>query len=173
MLAEMMEELEINWPVEENAAVDAEEEEIHVVAALERADNEAAEASAHQGPAAAYVAGVLAAAAAADPAAAAADVADVAGDPADVAATEDAPQVYGALKCYSSHKRWWFHDMATNERALTIYGLAGLKGQCHNHKSCQCWLSEMSVSGEVAARVGPPFLESFGCVGRGGPASEP
>ena len=125
----------------EDAAVVAEEEEIHVVAALERADSEAVEASAaHQGPAAAYVAGDLAAA---DPAVVAVDVA---GDPADVVATEDAPQVYGALKCYSSHKRWWLHDMATNERALTIYGLAGLKGQCHKHKNCQCWLSEMSVS---------------------------
>ena len=129
MLEEMMEDLEINWPVEENAAVDAEEEEIHVVAALERADNEAAEASAHQGPAAAYVAGDLAAAAVADPAVVAVEVADVAGGLADVVATEDAPQVYGALKRYSSHKRWWFHDMTTNERALTTYGLAGLKGQ--------------------------------------------
>ena len=104
VLEETKEDLERNWPGEDNAAVDAEEEEIHVVAALERADNEAAEASAHQGPAAAYVAGDLAAAASADPAAVAVDVAGVAGYPADVVATEDAPQVYGALKRYSSHK---------------------------------------------------------------------
>ena len=103
ILEEMMEDLEKYWPVAENAAVDAEKEEIHVVAALERADSEAAEASAaHRGPAAAYVAGDLAAA---DRAATAAGFA---GDPAGVVATEDAPQVYGALKCYSSHKRWWF-----------------------------------------------------------------
>ena len=93
--------------------------------------------AAHQSPVAAYVAGDLAGA---DPAATAADVA---GYPAYAAATEDAPQVYGALKSYNSHKRWWFHDMATNERVLTIYGLAGLKGQRHNHINCQCWLSEM------------------------------
>ena len=37
-----------------------------MVAALERADNEAAEASAHQGPASAYVAGDLAAVVVAD-----------------------------------------------------------------------------------------------------------
>ena len=78
MREEVMDDLETNWPVEENAAVDAEEEEIQVAAALSRADKEAA---AHQGPAAAYVAGDLAAAAAADPAAAAADVADAAGGP--------------------------------------------------------------------------------------------
>ena len=40
----MMEDLETYWPAEEKAAVDAEEEEIHVVAALERADSEAVEA---------------------------------------------------------------------------------------------------------------------------------
>ena len=60
MLEDMMEYLEKYRPVEESAAVDAEEEGIHMVAALVRADSEAAEASAaHQGPAAAYVAGDL------------------------------------------------------------------------------------------------------------------
>ena len=47
--------------------------------------------------------------------------------------------------------------MATNGRVLTIYGLVGLKGQCHKHNNSQCWFSEMSVSGEVAACVGPPL----------------
>jgi hypothetical protein len=115
MFEDMLEYLEQCWPVEENAAVNAEEEEIHVVAALERCDSEAAEASAaHQIPAAAYVAGVPADA---DPAA---TFDGVAGDPADAVVTEDAPQVYGARKFHISHKRWWFHDMATNERVLTI-----------------------------------------------------
>ena len=47
--------------------------------------------------------------------------------------------------------------MATNERVRTIYGLAGLEGQRHTHKNCQCWFSEMCVSGEASACVKPPL----------------
>ena len=122
ILEEMMEDLEKYWPAAENAAVDAEEEEIHVVAAWSALTARPRRPQQHtKAPLRRTLQETL----------------PLRTLPLlqltlqetlpTLFATEDAPQVYGALKWYHSHKRWWLHDMATNIRALTIYGLAVCK----------------------------------------------
>ncbi len=157
-----MEEVDETWPIEQDAAEEAEAEESEQEAALQSAGSEAeacvSPAASSANPprprpkrprpsphtdvheATADEVGVEAA-----PALGAGEDVDV-DAAADAAPAGGSCEYFGGLKCLRTHKQWHFRDVHTNDRVMTVYALAGLKAVCHKHKNCVCWISEKCLT---------------------------